>query len=129
METALDRFLKIKDSERTNINIKYRVEGFISAGTYGRVFKARRAPNASQRTSIVEYAIKKFKPEKEGSISAGHGISQSACREIALCKELHHFNVVHLEEVILDPIDRSIYMIIEYAEPDLLVCQCLEYFS
>ncbi|KAJ3282053.1 cyclin-dependent protein kinase [Rhizoclosmatium sp. JEL0117] len=69
---------------------------------------------------LLEYAIKKFKPEKEGDASLQAGISQSACREIALCRELSHVNVVFLEEVFVDAIDRSIYMVFEYAEHDLL---------
>jgi len=69
----------------------------------------------------LEYAIKKFKPDKEGDASASSGISQSACREIALCRELSHENIIFLKEVMLDPWDRSISMIFEYAEHDFLV--------
>ncbi|KAI8618730.1 kinase-like domain-containing protein [Chytriomyces sp. MP71] len=95
---------------------KYKSLGFIAAGTYGRVFKAIRRDGKPH----IEYAIKKFKPEKEGDASLSAGISQSACREIALCRELSHVNVVNLEEVYVDAVDRSIYMVFEYAEHDLL---------
>ncbi|KAJ3350778.1 cyclin-dependent protein kinase [Entophlyctis luteolus] len=74
----------------------------------------------SRKLTVPEFAIKKFKPEKEGDASLQTGISQSACREIALCRELSHINVVYLEEVFVDPLDRSIYMVFEYAEHDLL---------
>ena len=46
------------------------------------------------------------------------GISQSACREMALCSELSHPNVIHLVETILE--DKCIFMVFEYAEHDLL---------
>ncbi|KAJ3189049.1 cyclin-dependent protein kinase [Irineochytrium annulatum] len=88
----------------------------VAAGTYGRVFKAK----SKEKSNVREYAIKKFKPDKEGDLSLSSGISQSACREISLCRELRHLNVVALEEVMLEPLDRSIYMVFEYAEHDLL---------
>jgi len=46
------------------------------------------------------------------------GISQSACREMALCSELSHPNVINLVEIILE--DKCIFMVFEYAEHDLL---------
>ena len=46
------------------------------------------------------------------------GISQSACREMALCSELSHPNLIHLVEIILE--DKCIFMVFEYAEHDLL---------
>lgn len=59
------------------------VQGFISSGTYGRVYKARtkhRDGKVVEDGSFV--AIKKFKPDKEGEVVTYTGISQSACREI-----------------------------------------------
>ena len=70
------------------------------------------------------YAIKRFKPDREGDHAHHAGISQSACREISLCRELSHQNIVGLREVLLDPTDKSINMVFEYAEHDLLVCFC-----
>ncbi|KAH6565415.1 hypothetical protein BASA50_010915 [Batrachochytrium salamandrivorans] len=141
-----EAFKQAKDARRQGLSDKYVIDGFISAGTYGRVFKARKSPhhssrdqtstvvrhttNASQNTpgtAVPEYAVKKFKPDKEGESALSSGISQSACREIALCRELHHENVVNLEEVMLDPKDRSISMVFEYAEHDLL--QILHFHS
>ena len=46
------------------------------------------------------------------------GISQSACREMALCSELKHPNVISLVEIILE--SKCIFMVFEYAEHDLL---------
>ena len=65
-----------------------------------------------------EFAIKKFKPDKEGEQVAYTGISQSAIREMALCSELSHINIIRLIEIILE--DKCIYMVFEYAEHDLL---------
>lgn len=95
---------------------RYKVIGFISSGTYGRVYKAvGRLPSNSQ---AGEFAIKKFKPDKEGEALTYTGISQSAVREMALCSELSHANVIKLAEVILE--DKCIFMVFEYAEHDLL---------
>lgn len=46
------------------------------------------------------------------------GISQSAIREMALCTELSHENVINLAETILE--SKCIYMIFDYADHDLL---------
>ena len=54
--------------------------GFISSGTYGNVFKTKKGSKT--------FAIKKFKPDKEGEAALSSGISQSAIREIGLCREL-----------------------------------------
>ena len=92
---------------------KYKVVGFISSGTYGRVYKA-----LGRQGQTGEFAIKKFKPDKEGEQIAYTGISQSAIREMALCSELNHANVIKLIEIILE--DKCIFMVFEYAEHDLL---------
>ncbi|KAH7358740.1 meiotic mRNA stability protein kinase SSN3 [Plectosphaerella cucumerina] len=92
---------------------RYKVVGFISSGTYGRVYKA-----LGRQGQTGEFAIKKFKPDKEGEQIAYTGISQSAIREMSLCSELSHANVIRLVEIILE--DKCIFMVFEYAEHDLL---------
>lgn len=92
---------------------RYKVIGFISSGTYGRVYKA-----VGRHGQKGEFAIKKFKPDKEGEQVQYTGISQSAVREMALCSELSHVNVIKLVEIILE--DKCIFMVFEYAEHDLL---------
>ncbi|KAK0099808.1 cyclin-dependent protein kinase [Cadophora gregata] len=92
---------------------RYKVIGFISSGTYGRVYKA-----VGRHGQTGEFAIKKFKPDKEGEQIQYTGISQSAVREMALCSELSHINVIRLIEIILE--DKCIFMVFEYAEHDLL---------
>jgi len=92
---------------------RYKVIGFISSGTYGRVYKA-----VGRHGQTGEFAIKKFKPDKEGEQIQYTGISQSALREMALCSELSHMNVIRLIEIILE--DKCIFMVFEYAEHDLL---------
>ena len=98
-----------KDNPRTSVKSKYHIMGFIPSGTYGRVYKAHAGGKF--------YAIKKFKPEKEGEILTYTGISQSAIREIAvrtgpndkrikdctnslwqLNREIRHENIVALRE-------------------------------
>jgi len=98
---------------KVRVTDKYKVVGFISSGTYGRVYKALGRGN-----KLGEFAIKKFKPDKEGEQVAYTGISQSAIREMSLCTELSHENVIKLIEIILE--DKCIFMVFEYAEHDLL---------
>ncbi|KAI0739262.1 kinase-like domain-containing protein [Daedaleopsis nitida] len=102
-----------RDATRKRVTEKYLILGFISSGTYGRVYKAQ-----SKESDGRIHAIKKFKPDKEGDVVTYTGISQSAIREIALNREISHENVVALKEVILE--DKSIYMVFEYAEHDFL---------
>ena len=71
-----------RDKARQAVLSKYSILGFISSGTYGRVYKAKAREGDSAAGEI--YAIKKFKPDKEGEVITYTGISQSACREIAV---------------------------------------------
>ena len=110
---------------KVKISQKYNIIGFISSGTYGRVYKAVQRSSQGDTQSPVApegkkelYAIKKFKPEKEGDNIQYTGLSQSAIREMALCTELSHPNVVHLAEIILE--DKCVFMVFEYCEHDLL---------
>ncbi|KAF4260124.1 cyclin-dependent protein kinase [Aspergillus fumigatus] len=100
-------------TSKVRVRDKYHIVGFISSGTYGRVYKA-----IGKDGRKGEYAIKKFKPDKEGEIIQYTGLSQSAIREMALCSELDHPNVVQLAEIILE--DKCIFMVFEYTEHDLL---------
>ncbi|KAJ9294028.1 hypothetical protein DTO271G3_7156 [Paecilomyces variotii] len=100
-------------TSKVRVREKYHIIGFISSGTYGRVYKAVR-----RNGQKGEFAIKKFKPDKEGELIQYTGLSQSAIREMALCSELSHANVVGLEEIILE--DKCIFMVFEYTEHDLL---------
>ncbi|KAF1983157.1 cyclin-dependent protein kinase-like protein Ssn3 [Aulographum hederae CBS 113979] len=97
---------------KKRVHDRYKIIGFISSGTYGRVYKAE-----GRNGHVGEFAIKKFKPDKEGEVQYT-GISQSAIREMALCTELSHPNVVHTVEIILE--DKCIFIVFEYAEHDLL---------
>jgi cyclin-dependent kinase 8/11 len=109
-----------RDEAHRSVNSKYTILGFISSGTYGRVYKAQ-----SKDEEGKLHAIKKFKPDKDGDIVTYTGISQSAVREIALNREISHENIVALKEVILE--DKSIYMVFEYAEHDFL--QVIHHYS
>ncbi|KAI8878498.1 kinase-like protein [Backusella circina FSU 941] len=111
---AMTEYKAKRDACRPAVLDKYEIIGFISSGTYGRVYKAK----SKNKDDPREFAIKKFKPDREGDTHEYVGISQSACREIALCRELRQENVVGLEEVLLE--DKAIFMVFEYAEHDFL---------
>ncbi|KAI8988026.1 kinase-like domain-containing protein [Mycotypha africana] len=111
---SMTEYKRKRDAQRVKVLDKYDIIGFISSGTYGRVYKAKSKNKDDHRL----FAIKKFKPDREGDSHHYVGISQSACREIALCRELRHENIVALEEVLLE--DKAIFMVFEYAEHDFL---------
>ena len=113
-------------TSKVKVREKYQIVGFISSGTYGRVYKAvgknksgdPTSPASANSASREVFAIKKFKPDKEGETIQYTGLSQSAIREISLCSELTHPNLIHLVEIILE--DKCICMVFEYCEHDLL---------
>ena len=70
--------------------------------------------SASSTAVIGKVAIKKFRATKDGE-----GISLTACREIGLLRELDHENVLKLQEVLLSPREKSLYLVFDYAEFDL----------
>ena len=51
---------------KKRVNERYKIIGFISSGTYGRVYKAE-SRNPSN-VGIRLFAIKKFNPDKEGEL-------------------------------------------------------------
>uniref|UniRef100_A0A8C5T9W9 Cyclin dependent kinase 19 n=1 Tax=Malurus cyaneus samueli TaxID=2593467 RepID=A0A8C5T9W9_9PASS len=69
-------------------------------------YKARRKDGKDEK----EYALKQIE---------GTGISMSACREIALLRELKHPNVIALQKVFLSHSDRKVWLLFDYAEHDL----------
>ncbi|SCU95336.1 LANO_0E10066g1_1 [Lachancea nothofagi CBS 11611] len=198
---SIGPYKKRKDANRVSVVEKYEIIGYIAAGTYGKVYKARKknlTPNGSTSSSTDSevssvpvsknpppnghealdvnsinkstrvqdpstssmsinaqqemhsdhkvqsskkshdnntsgsimigpplmklpslYAIKKFKTEREGVEQLHYtGISQSACREMSLCRELRNKHLTHLVEIFLE--HKSIYMVSEFAEHDLL---------
>jgi cyclin-dependent kinase 8/11 len=121
-QDVMQSYRAYRDTVRQSVLTTYNILGFLSSGTYGRVYKASLkghhkswAPE-DERSGVV-FAIKKFKPDKEEHATYT-GISQSAMREIALDRELQHENIITLREVTLE--DKSIYMIFHYASHDLL---------
>ncbi|GAA5933578.1 uncharacterized protein JCM15063_001353 [Sporobolomyces koalae] len=140
-----DLYKQKRDFQRPTVLSRYAILGFLSSGTYGRVYKARIRQNQSSLDSPAGLlgtpsaatpgkrlklaredgeeegelvAIKKFKPDKEGEVVTYTGISQSACREIMINREILHENVTALREVMLE--EKSIYLVFEYAEHDFL---------
>ncbi|ESO00099.1 hypothetical protein HELRODRAFT_83659 [Helobdella robusta] len=94
-------------SERSKVEDQFEFEGRkVGRGTYGHVYKAISKDSSETR----EYALKQIE---------GSGISMSACREIALLRELHHPNVIALKKVFLSHSDRKVCLLFDYAEHDL----------
>ncbi len=106
---AMQAYRKYRDAARLPFLERYAVLGFLSSGTYGKVYKARvRLPPTSgaanrpgqedarpdlvtrvtraEETGEEMHAIKKFKPDKETETLTYTGISQSAMREIAVSR-------------------------------------------
>jgi cyclin-dependent kinase 8/11 len=72
-----------RELQHQSVNSKYFILGFISSGTYGRVYKAQARVDGGGGGGGL-FAIKKFKPDKDVGESTYTGISQSAIREIAV---------------------------------------------
>nr|CAB3229351.1 cyclin-dependent kinase 1-like [Phallusia mammillata] len=100
-------FKQFLDSKRRKVEDLYEYEGCkVGRGTYGHVYKAiSKDPNEKK-----EYALKQIE---------GTGISMSACREVALLRELEHPNVVPLLGVFLSHADRKVWLLFDFAEHDL----------
>ncbi|XP_046848730.1 cyclin-dependent kinase 8-like [Xenia sp. Carnegie-2017] len=98
--------------ERDKVEDMFDYEGCkIGRGTYGHVYKAKiKTKQGEKASSEKEYALK---------LIEGTGISMSACREIALLRELHHPNVISLQRVFLSHSDRKVWLLFDYAEHDL----------
>ncbi|XP_063954817.1 cyclin-dependent kinase 8-like isoform X1 [Lytechinus pictus] len=77
----------------------------VGRGTYGHVYKA-----TTKKEPKKEYALKQIE---------GTGISMSACREVALLRELRHPNVICLRRVFLSHSDRKVYLLCDFSEHDL----------
>lgn len=104
----MDYDFKVKTaSVRAKVEDLFEFEGCkVGRGTYGHVYKARRKDGSDSR----DYALKQIE---------GTGISMSACREIALLRELKHTNVINLQRVFLSHNDRKVYLLFDFAEHDL----------
>lgn len=93
--------------ERGKVEDHFEFEGCkVGRGTYGHVYKAKRKDGSDNE----DYALKQIE---------GAGISMSACREIALLRELKHVNVINLQRVFLSHGDRKVWLLFDYAEHDL----------
>ncbi|CAG0907120.1 unnamed protein product [Cyprideis torosa] len=106
----MDYEFKIKTAEqRAKVEDLFDYEGCkVGRGTYGHVYKARKKDATAGENR--EYALKQIE---------GTGLSMSACREIALLRELKHPNVINLQRVFLSHNDRKVWLLFDYAEHDL----------
>ncbi|XP_070189970.1 cyclin-dependent kinase 8-like isoform X4 [Littorina saxatilis] len=114
-------FKQKTSTERARVEDLFDYEGCkVGRGTYGHVYKAKKKDGVDillpHRTGSFaprgthEYALKQIE---------GTGISMSACREIALLRELKHQNVISLQRVFLSHTDRKVWLLFDYAEHDL----------
>ncbi|CAB4063624.1 CDK8_11 [Lepeophtheirus salmonis] len=94
-------------AQREKVEDIFEFEGCkVGRGTYGHVYKAKRKDGSDPK----EYALKQIE---------GSGLSMSACREIALLRELKHPNVINLQRVFLSHSDRKVWLLVDYSEHDL----------
>ncbi|KAL1491779.1 hypothetical protein ABEB36_012325 [Hypothenemus hampei] len=104
----MDYEFKMKtQNERVKVEDLFDYEGCkVGRGTYGHVYKGRRKDGSDNK----DYALKQIE---------GTGLSMSACREIALLRELKHPNVINLVRVFLSHNDRKVWLMFDFAEHDL----------
>eukprot|EP01135_Chromosphaera_perkinsii_P005290 Nk52_evm2s334 gene=Nk52_evmTU2s334 len=102
-------FKKSKAKLRSHVDAKFEYLGYkIGEGTYGVVYKAKR------KESGEEYALKKIK-----GCGFSDGLSTTAVREISLLRELRHENIIYARQVYLNPVERDVWLLFDYAEHDL----------
>ncbi|XP_046423882.1 cyclin-dependent kinase 8 isoform X3 [Neodiprion pinetum] len=113
----MDYEFKVKtQKDRTKVEDLFEFEGCkVGRGTYGHVYKARRkegVPDSElkSRPDTKDFGLKQIE---------GTGLSMSACREIALLRELKHTNVITLIRVFLSHNDRKVWLLFDFAEHDL----------
>ncbi|XP_039267777.2 cyclin-dependent kinase 8-like [Styela clava] len=100
-------FKQMLATKRRKVEDLFEYEGCkVGRGTYGHVYKAIKKDSSDKN----EYALK---------LIEGTGISMSACREIALLRELKHQNVISLRAVYLSHSDRKVWLQVDYSEHDL----------
>jgi len=100
-------FKEMLEKERQKVEDVFDFKNWkIGRGTYGHVYKAKKKDGVDPR----EYALKQIE---------GAGLSTSACREIALLRELKHPNVIGLQGVFLSHQDRKVWLLSDFAEHDL----------
>lgn len=88
-------------------------------------FKSDNHQSSNSKTNTAGNAGKNFNREIAHEAAQYTGISQSAIREMSLCRELSNKNITKLTDIILE--NKSIYMIFEFCEHDLL--QIIHYHS
>jgi len=98
----------VRRRSRPDAATKYDVIYFVGEGTYGYVYKAQ------DKKTQKKLAIKKFKQTKEGE-----GISLTAYREIMLLRELDHENIIKIRDITINPEEKSLSLVMDYAEYDL----------
>ncbi|CAJ0947788.1 unnamed protein product, partial [Mesorhabditis belari] len=83
----------------------------VGRGTYGHVYKATpKSPASMKMYPNKEYDLK--------LIEGNQQFTMSACREIALLRELKHPNLIRLQRVFLTK-ERKVWLLLDYAEHDL----------
>jgi len=115
---VMSAYRATRNAQRKPVLARYEVLGYLSSGTYGRVYKAKELVANGSTTDARVFAIKKFKSDKNDDAQVLRGISQSIIREIALNRELHHENIVSLHEVLQEK--TSIFLVFEYVDHDFL---------
>ena len=115
---VMSAYRATRNAQRKPVLARYEVLGYLSSGTYGRVYKAKEIVANGSMTEARVFAIKKFKSDKNDDAQVLRGISQSIIREIALNRELHHENIVSLHEVLQEK--TSIFLVFEYVDHDFL---------
>ena len=89
---------------------QYVVIKTIGKGVHGKVWMGK-APSTSDNLFV---AIKVIPKNKKGNFNNGNNYLSLIKKEIAIMKKLNHPNVVRLIEVIEDPFDENVYLVMEY---------------
>jgi cyclin-dependent kinase 2 len=89
---------------------RYDETTLLGEGTYGEVYKAR---DTTRGGRLV--AIKRIKTSCDDEM----GLPSTTVREVSVLKELHHENVVLLEDIAINTTRTAISLVFEYLDTDL----------
>jgi len=108
--TSAEATIKRKGNDLTSVN-EYKFNKQLGKGAYGEVFKAtkvQKGPDEQVAVKVISRSI--LRRKRVGRTGSAY---DSVMGEIAVMKALHHPNIVRLYEVIDDPEEDLLFMVME----------------
>jgi serine/threonine protein kinase len=95
---------------------EYKVLGLLGAGSTGEVLKVSRVVNGKEMQFAIKKMRKKVGVKKFGKKKDDGQLSPAIMREIAVMKKMQHPNMLRLHEMIINPGDDMLFLVMELCE-------------